>query len=367
MRRSVFVIGTRAQLVKVAPVLRAAVAHGLPHVVWFTGQHRESIDDLIADFGLRSTFVMPGGHRERSSVRTLLGWMPKMFMDCRRFIGRQRRESGTAPLVIVHGDTLSTFLGAVAARLAKAKVVHLESGLSSGALLDPFPEELLRRLTFRCARHALCPNGEAAARMRRFPGCTVVDTGENTLLDSVRFALETRAGRDADPATWHYVASIHRFQNIYRPARLAAIVADLSALSRSAPVLFVLHPATERRLAETGLRSVLEQAPAVRLVPRMPYTEFLSLLADARGVVSDGGSNQEELSYLGVPTVLYRDRTERPDGVGRNIVFEKDLPVPLAEFAATGGLDRLRTPSVLHSDVFPSDHSVRAIADWAAA
>jgi UDP-N-acetylglucosamine 2-epimerase (non-hydrolysing) len=367
MRPSVFVIGTRAQLVKVAPVLRAAVDVGLPHVVWFTGQHRESVDDLIADFDLRSEFVMPGNHQERSSVRTLLGWLPKMFLDCYRFIDRQRQDSKTNPLVIVHGDTLSTLIGAIAGRMAKAEVVHLESGLSSGALFDPFPEELLRRLTFRCTRYALCPNPQAAERMRRFHGCTVVDTGENTLLDSVRFALSSSAERGAPSAIGYYIASIHRFQNIYRPARLSAIVADVVALSSIAPVYFVLHPATERKLVDTGLRSVLERASAVKLIPRMPYTDFLALLANALGVVSDGGSNQEELSYLGVPTVLYRDRTERPDGVGRNIVFEKDLSNPLAEFAASGGMDRLRIASSLRSEVFPSQHSARSIAGWAAA
>lgn len=163
----------------------------------------------------------------------------------------------------------------------------------------------------------------------------------------------------------YYVASIHRFQNLYRGARLAAIVADLVDLSVIGPVHLVMHPATERKLRETGLIRVLEEAPAVRLVPRMPYTAFLALIAQARGVISDGGSNQEELSYLGVPTVLYRQRTERPDGIGLNIVFEKDLPVPLARFAESGGLDRLRTASVLHADVFPSRRCAQALADWA--
>jgi UDP-N-acetylglucosamine 2-epimerase (non-hydrolysing) len=364
MRSSIFVIGTRAQLVKVAPVLRAAADIGLPHVVWFTGQHRESVDDLVADFGIGSPFVMPAGHRERSSMPALLGWLPRTFVACRRFIARQRRD-GAAPLVVVHGDTLSTLLGAAAAKLAKAEVVHLESGLGSGSVLDPFPEELLRRLTFRLTRYALCPNAAAAGRMRRFRKCVVVDTGENTLLDSVRFALAAHRDDPARATGGHYVASIHRFENLYRPARLAAIVADLAELSRVAPVHFVMHPATERKLRETGLRRVLEQAPAVKLVPRMPYTDFLALMAKARGVVSDGGSNQEELSYLGVPTVLYRRRTERPDGIGRNVVFEKDLPAPLAGFAAGGGMERLRTGSVLHSDVFPSARCARALAEWA--
>lgn len=362
MRPCVFVLGTRAQLVKVAPVLRAAVDQQLAHVVWFTGQHRESIDDLIWDFGLASRFVMPCGHRERSSVRRLFSWVPTMLLACRRFISRQRRESGVRPLVIVHGDTLSTFLGALAARLAGGEVVHLESGLSSESLTDPFPEELLRQLTFRLARYALCPNAAAAGRMRRFRRCVVVDTQENTLLDGVRFALERVAPATA---TGYFIASIHRFQNLYQTSRLMAIVDDLVAVSRIGQVHFVLHPATLKRLKDTGLWTRLEQTSAIILTPRMPYTEFLALLAGARGVLSDGGSNQEELSYLGVPTVLYRDRTERPDGIGRNIVFEKDLPTQLADFVRGGDLDRLRAVSLLHTQIHPSDACVRALQAWA--
>lgn len=364
MRPGIFVIGTRAQLVKVAPVLREAVRQKLPHIVWFTGQHQESIDDLIADFDLESSFVMPSNHRERSSMPALLGWLPRTVMECRRFIGQQRSVHG-APFVVVHGDTLSALLGAVAARLAKARVVHLESGLSSGSLMDPFPEEILRQWTFRLSDYALCPNQQAADRMRQIRGCAVVDTAENTLLDSVRFALDRHRHDTAQSADQYFVASIHRFQNLYRPARLARIVADLIELSGVGAVYFVMHPATERKLRETGLMRGLEQAAEIRIVPRMPYTKFLALMAKARAVVSDGGSNQEELSYLGVPTVLYRKRTERPDGIGRNIVFEKDLPLPLAAFAESGGLDTLRAPGTLHADVFPSERSVRALMAWA--
>jgi len=364
LKTCVFVLGTRAQLVKVAPVLRAAAEQDLPHIVWFTGQHQESIADLIDDFDLTSRFVMPAGHRERSSVRMLLGWAPMMLIACRRFIASQRLGSGAGPLVVVHGDTLSTFLGALAARSAKAEVVHLESGLSSGSLRDPFPEELLRRLTFRLTSHALCPNQGAAARMRRYRGCNVVDTQENTLLDGVRFAL-ARMPADAAAGRDYFVASIHRFQNIYRPSRLASIVADLVALSTMGPVHFVLHPATQRRLDETGLLAPLQQAEGVRLAPRMPYTAFLALLANARGVISDGGSNQEELSYLGVPTVLYRDRTERPDGVGRNIIFEKDLPIRMPEFVRSGDMDRLRAGNLLNAQAFPSAAAVQALREWA--
>jgi UDP-N-acetylglucosamine 2-epimerase (non-hydrolysing) len=98
----------------------------------------------------------------------------------------------------------------------------------------------------------------------------------------------------------------------------------------------------------------------------MPYTEFLALIAIARGVVSDGGSNQEELSYLGVPTILFRDRSERPDGIGGNVVLYTAAMSPLTEFVLSGRLDALRKPMKIDADVQPSQISVDAIAGWAA-
>jgi UDP-N-acetylglucosamine 2-epimerase (non-hydrolysing) len=364
MRECIFVIGTRAQLVKVAPVLNLAAASGLRHVVWFTGQHLESIDDLIDDFDIQSEFVRRDAQSERYSVLRLVTWLPGTLLDCFRFVRSVRDRDQSAPLVVVHGDTLSTYLGALAGRLAGGRIVHLESGLSSERITDPFPEELLRRLTFRLTDLALCPNEDACDRMRKFEKCEVVNTGENTLLDCVRSALDASIASTEDAE--YFVASIHRFQNIYRRSTLRQIVDEIIELSAIGSVHFILHPPTEVRLKKYGLLDRLGTAPGVILRGRMPYTEFLSLIAGARGVISDGGSNQEELSYLGVPTVLFRDRSERPDGIGKNVTLFDPRLSSLTEFVRSGKLDAMRKPARLDVDVRPSRVSLEAITGWAA-
>ncbi len=366
MRQCIFVLGTRAQLVKIAPVLQLAHAEGLRHTVWFTGQHHESIDDLIRDFELASQFIQPKNRKERSSILKLLVWIPRTLYKCHEYVKSAKLWTGKRPLVVVHGDTLSTWLGAVAGRWGGGDIVHLESGLSSGKWNDPFPEEMLRRLTFRKARYAICPNDEAAARMARYPGCIVLDTRENTLLDCVRYATQGKsvsapAGRD------YFVASIHRFQNIYQRDELARIVDEMRVAAKSGEVHFILHPPTELRLKKYGLYATLAEAPGVNVRPRMPYTDFLALLSGARAVFSDGGSNQEELSYLGVPTILYRDRSERPDGLGANIRLRPEIEGSLQDFITTGGLDALRRPSRIDDDVMPSRMTVDALIKWAGA
>lgn len=361
-REIVFVIGTRAQLVKVAPVLLEAIDQSLDHCVWFTGQHRESINDLIEDFNLTSKFLMPRKYREHSSIISLLFWLPSTLWQCTAFLLSRTGTVGKKPMVVVHGDTLSTLLGALAARLAGSPVTHLESGLSSRKAFDPFPEELIRRLVFRLTNLAICPNDDAAARMRDYR-CKVVHSGENTLLDSVRFAVERSIDSERLPVVY-FVASLHRFSNIYSPRRLEHLVAQLIELSEVAPVFFVLHPATERKLTRTGLREKLCAAPGIRLIPRIPYTKFLSLISGAEMVVSDGGSNQEELSYLGIPTVLMRQRSERPDGIGANIIFESTLAGGLADYVSSGKSARTRTPTSLDSSIRPSITAIEAISNF---
>ncbi len=362
MRHCIFVLGTRAQLVKVSPVLRIAAEAGLDHAVWFTGQHHESIDDLIDDFDLTSSIIQPDDAKERSSIGKLLLWIPATVYRCIRYIRTTGADTLGRPLVIVHGDTLSTWLGAIAGRFAGADIVHMESGLSSGKWSDPFPEELLRRLTFRTAHYALCPNNEAAERMAAYPKCVVVNTQENTLLDCVRHALRDRACGVTPGA--RFIVSIHRFQNIYQKARLEQIVSELVQLAALGEVAFILHPPTEIRLRRYGLIDKLRDTENIELLPRMPYTEFLALMGTATAVLSDGGSNQEELSYLGVPTILFRDRSERPDGLGANIIFRRELDMSLADAVRAGELDNLRRDSRINDDIQPSRLTVDALMTW---
>jgi len=175
MRECIFVIGTRAQLVKIAPVLRLASNSRLRHKVWFTGQHNESIDDLIADLELSSVFVLPENRQERASIGKLMVWLPSTLYRCFRYVGGVKMWTTRRPLVVIHGDTLSTWIGALAGSWGGGDVVHLESGLTSGKWFDSFPEGILRPLIFRKTRFALCPDSEAADRMQRYSGCIVVN------------------------------------------------------------------------------------------------------------------------------------------------------------------------------------------------
>lgn len=358
-RALVFVVGTRAQLIKVAPVIVACERHALPVQLLMTGQHQETMQDLIDEFGIATRPVLAMPVSERATVGSLLRWVPQAYLGIRRRL-REVRAIHANVDVIVHGDTLSTVLGAIAGWRCRARVVHLESGLTSGRRFDPFPEEISRRLVFRLADVAMCPNSIAADHMRRHHRCKVVDTHGNSILDAVALVGAASVPRNREPM--YFVASLHRFQNIYDRERLLELVVLLEAVAARYAIHFMLHPATRKRLTKEKLFDRLSAVPGISLSPRLGYGDFLRLAAGAACVLTDGGSNQEELAALGVPTIVMRKATERPDGLGANVRMEGDIPGGVRSFLLEGKFKSLATPPIDLDAQGPSDRIARFLA-----
>ena len=358
-RLPVFVIGTRAQLIKVAPVMVACERRNIPIKLLMTGQHQETMQDLLEEFGVAAPIDYALAPEERATMGALLRWLPAAYSGLKSTL--QRLAEAHGPLdVVVHGDTLSTVIGALAARRTGNRVLHLESGLTSGRLLDPFPEEISRRLVFRLADVAFCPTADTAKYMALRYRCEVVNTLGNTIEDAV--ALSGADPTGGDRSERYVVASLHRFQNLFNASRLRFLVELIEAISNRFTVHFVLHPATRKRLAGSELMGRLQSNPNIKLSPRLGYRAFLSLAARADCVLTNGGSNQEELSVLGVPTIVMRDRTERQDGLKRNAMMESDVPGGVQDFFLGDGFLRLRHVPIPASGPGPSDR----IADFLA-
>lgn len=296
---------------------------GLLSTVLMTGQHQETMQDLLDEFGVKSAQVTATFAKEHATVLSLISWLPAAYSG----IKKQLKTLNSDPKclnILVHGDTLSTVLGALVGRQIGGCVVHLESGLTSKKVFDPFPEELSRRIVFRLSNIAMCPNPETTQHMRsKHPKCHSIDTGGNTILDSIRLTGISRPALDT--GTSYIVASLHRFQNIYNMGRLAGLVKLLENVAETHLVYFVLHPATRKRLTKTGMLERLEVHTGIILLPRLGYTDFLRLAAESACVLTDGGSNQEELAAIGVPTIVMRQATERSDGLGKNAIIEGEL------------------------------------------
>jgi UDP-N-acetylglucosamine 2-epimerase (non-hydrolysing) len=357
---AVFIVGTRAQLIKVAPVVVACEQAGAPVRLLMTGQHKETMEDLVAEFGIRTPREEVIRLSERATVGTLLAWVPRATFHLVKALKAVRVEDPGAR-VVVHGDTASSVLGALAAKWARLQVYHLESGLTSGRLFDPFPEELSRRIVFRLTDVALCPGAAPSAYMRKHYRCRVEDTVENTIVDAVQMATRSAGWGQAETGPPYIVASLHRFQNLFEKDRLRFLVSLLETLSQRYRVHFVLHPATRKRLVSEGLFEALEACPGIHLSPRLAYSEFLRLAGRAECVLTDGGSNQEELAVLGVPTLVMRQATERQDGLGENAIMEGDVG-DVASYLLSGRFVSLRRPSRVLPDLGPSRRVAETLA-----
>lgn len=347
-----FVIGTRAQLIKVAPVIVECERRQMPCTLLMTGQHHETMQDLMSEFGIRSLQIYASPANEHSTIGSLFRWLPAAYRGIRKQL-RTLASSKDYMDVLVHGDTLSTVLGAFAARQVGARLIHLESGLTSGRLFDPFPEELSRRLVFRLAQVAMCPSAEAYEYMRkRYPRCGAVNTRGNTIVDAVALTGISKVLRENESP--YLVVSLHRFQNIYIDKRLRELVDLIERLAKKFIIYFVLHPATRKRLVRKKLFDQLQRINGVKLSPRLGYGEFLRLAAGAECVLTDGGSNQEELAAIGVPTIVMRRATERSDGIGANILMEADVPDGVGNYLLSDGFHALASASSIGNGESPS-------------
>jgi UDP-N-acetylglucosamine 2-epimerase (non-hydrolysing) len=318
------IIGTKAQLIKMAPVLRAIRERGGSYRYISTGQHSETMDDILADFQLSGPDYRLYKGRDITSIPAMLGWMLRIIGHV--IANRRRVFAGDrGGIVLVHGDTFSTILGALIGRIAGHRVGHVESGLRSFNMFHPFPEELTRMATIRLSDVLFCPGEKPMANVTGQRGVKV-NTYANTLRESVEFALKSRVAGETQPSPPkepYAIVTLHRFDNIFSRAALQRVVDIVLRASQKQKLLFVLHKPTERKLREYGLYERICCNPKIECRQRCSYFPFLRLVAGAEFVISDGGSNQEECAYMGKPILLLRMTTEREEGLGANCVISR--------------------------------------------
>lgn len=301
----VHVVGARPNYMKVAPVYaelerRGRVDQRLVH----TGQHFDALlkDVFFAELPLPRPHVElnvgSGSHGEQTG-RALIE-LERVFLELQ------------PDLVVVAGDVNSTLAGALAAAKVGISVCHVESGLRS---FDwQMPEEHNRRvadhLSSLLLTHSESANENLAAEAIpeeriAFVGNTMIDT----LLANVDAARSLEAWREHGLQPGDYVlVTLHRPNLVDDPELLARTIDALDDVAGSLPVIFPVHPRTQRTLESAGLADRTK----VSLVPPLPYRAFLSLEAEAAAVVTDSGGVQEETTVLGVPCFTLRDNTERP-------------------------------------------------------
>lgn len=328
-------IGTVAEFIKLGPVIIALRDAGVSVVAITTGQNDLTTCDLYPMIFPNGVPVAITRRQFRPTVFSFVTWACECLLRAPLTLRRVfRDERAVHPRLIVHGDTISTAIGAFAGWMAGAEIIHIEAGLRSFHLLRPFPEELNRILVSRLATWAFCP-GDAAVKNLEASGIRhIVNTQENTLLDSMRIAL-------AKPCTAEILKQLparyflficHRQENLFDQSFLRLLVSWIEVTSLQIPCVAVIHKPAANVFESLGLLSQLRGNRSILTVPRQGYITFTHMLQSADFIVTDGGSNQEESYYLGKPCLLLRKETERAEGLGRNVVLSnKDFKV-IADF-----------------------------------
>ncbi len=313
------IIGTRAQLIKIAPIMIELNDRCVDHLFVFTGQHTATIDDLIDLFKIKHPDFRLYDGREITRIGQAFLWSFRCILRSLSL----RKNSDKQNVALIHGDAYSSILAAVIAKLLKMKIGHVEAGLRSFDYFDPFPEEITRVLTSKLADFHFCPGKWAVNNLKSESGIKV-NTGVNTLYDALTLFINRESEISIDlPKNRYSVVSIHRFENIYSKERLKLIVNLINSISERSHLIFILHPSTEHSLRSYKLLEILEQNDSIELKHRVDYFKFIKLMVNCEFIITDGGSNQEESYYLGKPCLLFRDKTERLEGLRRNVVLSR--------------------------------------------
>lgn len=355
--RIVAILGTRAQVIKMAPLLAVLERRHVPYRLLMSGQHRATVDDLLDEFGIITPREQLYEGPEVKGIAQAAFWLPRVAWRLWRRRNDWARKPRKETVVLAHGDTFTTLLSAFIGCLAGATVAHVEAGLRSSNWRHPFPEEITRVLVSRVANIAYCPGNWACNNLdeRRM---AIVDTQANTILDALRTALDNSDPYWDENDTPYAVVSVHRFENLYSRERMQIILDTIERLAGRLRVILVLHPTTEKRLAELGKLEKLKKNRNIELRPRLTYMPFMQLIAGARLVISDGGSNQEELSYLGIPTLLMRMATERQEGLDDNVMLSCFSPGRISKV-----IEEVDTNLSQHRMALPSYQPSSIIAD----
>jgi UDP-N-acetylglucosamine 2-epimerase (non-hydrolysing) len=313
------ILGTRGQFIKTAPVLLEMDRRHIRYRLFHTGQHTESTRTLAILFGVRAAdYYLTNKAKDMVSVSRAVGW----FFSCLLsglFLPGTRTICATRA-VMVHGDTLSTLIGAVLAFAWRQKLIHIESGLTTGHLLLPFPEEIIRRYVNRQAFLLFPPNRWSQENLRRWSvRGTIVCTDANTVLDSVRLIAPRK---QVDGMAPYGVVTLHRNETFLNRNAAESAVEALVAASRVHRLTFVLHKFTERMLDRYGFIPRLRSA-RIETLGNLPYHEFMTLVKNARFVITDGGGMQEETYYMNVPCLILRTYTERVEGLSTTAIVSK--------------------------------------------
>lgn len=308
------IFGTRPEAIKMAPVIKELDSYKseIRSLVVVTAQHRETLDDILDIFAIKPHYdlniMQPGQNLFQVTSRVLLG--------LESILSKERPD-----IVLVQGDTTTTFSASLAAFYLKIPVGHLEAGLRTYNRHDPFPEEINRRITSNLAELHFTPTANSRDNLVKegidkesifITGNTVIDALFQTISPSYRF--RNRVLKEIDfHKTKVILVTTHRRESLGSP--LDEICWALKRLIELHGDIEIIYPVHRNPKVRDSVKKILGDTKRVYLMDPLDYQEFVHLMDRSYLILTDSGGIQEEAPSLGKPVLVLRDTTERPEAV----------------------------------------------------
>lgn len=314
MLKVMTVFGTRPEAIKMAPVVLELKKHPdqIQTVVAVTAQHRQMLDQVLDLFQIRPDYDLD----IMSQGQTLYDITTRSLQGLKSVMEVEKPD-----LVLVHGDTTTTFAGALAAYYQQIPVGHVEAGLRTGNIYSPFPEEMNRKLTGAIAAIHFSPTMTARGNLLRegidkdaifITGNTVIDALMTTVDEGYDFEDEELQSVDFQN---HRIILLttHRRENLGEPMR--HIYKALRQIIEEIPDTEIVFPVHHNPLVRKVVEEELSGVDRIHLIEPMEYEPFANLMHHSCLVLTDSGGIQEEAPSLGKPVLVLRNTTERPEAV----------------------------------------------------
>jgi len=303
------ILGTRPEIIKMAPVIRSCEKQGLDYFILHTGQHYSYEMDRVF---FKEMDLPEAEHNLDVGSETHANQTAKMMMGIEEILVRREPD-----IILVEGDTNTVLAGALVATKLLIRIGHVEAGLRSYD--REMPEEINRIVTDHVSNYLFCPTEGAKSNLRKesIPKEKIFVTG-NTIVDAVFQNLEIAKNKSDVLKKYnlkekeYFLVTSHRQENVDVKKRLSGILESLKTINKeySIPVFFPAHPRTQKMIKEFKL-----DTEGISLVKPLGFLDFLMLEANAKLILTDSGGIQEESCILKVPCITLRDNTERPETI----------------------------------------------------
>ncbi len=307
-------VGTRPEVIKMAPVIRALQAAPWARCrVLATAQHRHLLDQMLEFFGLSADIDL--------NVMTANQRLPELTAQLIVRLDRTLAEE-KPDIVLAQGDTTTVFTAALAAFYRRIPFGHVEAGLRSHNLASPFPEEANRLLAGHLSALHFAPTPKARANLLRegIADERIHVTG-NTVIDALLTAAETSTpiGVPLDPSRRLILVTAHRRDSFGEPIRqVCTAVREICVRHPDVQVLWPVHPNPQVRPV---VESILNGVPHIHLCEPLSYGPFVTAMKQATLILTDSGGVQEEAPALGKPVLVMRNESERPEAIEAGVAM----------------------------------------------